>query len=139
MGFCGGYLVLGETGRPIEFHCTLPVLPERAQTILYGEALRPCLFSEHIGPPLIARARTSAPLVLVNQTESLGLGRNTNSRVALVQTNPDQEVAWQAADVRQAERIDAWLKQATLDLMEPFERICSAIEEAHLVTTPGRR
>lgn len=35
-GLFGGYLVLNQVGRPLEFHCTAPVKPNRAQEILYG-------------------------------------------------------------------------------------------------------
>ena len=35
-GLFGGYLLLNLAGRPVEFHCTAPVKPNRAQQILYG-------------------------------------------------------------------------------------------------------
>src|SRR4051812_23172961 len=42
-GLVGGYLLLNPLGRPVEFHCTAPVKPNRAQQILYGPTLRPYL------------------------------------------------------------------------------------------------
>ena len=33
-GLFGGYLVLNLAGRPLEFHCTAPIKPNRAQEIL---------------------------------------------------------------------------------------------------------
>src|SRR6266404_1210747 len=39
-GLVGGYLVLNALGRPLEFHCTAPVKPNRAQEILYGATLQ---------------------------------------------------------------------------------------------------
>ncbi len=38
-GLFGGYLVLNIAGRPLEFHCTAPIKPNRAQEILYGPTL----------------------------------------------------------------------------------------------------
>ncbi|MBL9124077.1 MAG: hypothetical protein JNG90_10630, partial [Planctomycetaceae bacterium] len=35
LGLIGGYLLLNLSGRPLEFHCTAPLKPNRAQQILY--------------------------------------------------------------------------------------------------------
>src|SRR5688500_11494160 len=45
-GLVGGYLILNSSGRPLEFHCTAPVKPSRAQQILYGPTLTPYLYGE---------------------------------------------------------------------------------------------
>ena len=52
-GLMGGYLVLNPAGRPLEFHCTTPIKPNRAQEILYGPTLEPYLFGEQIGKALV--------------------------------------------------------------------------------------
>lgn len=57
-GFFGGYLVLNASGRPLEFHCTAPVKPNRAQEILYGPTLQPYLYGEQIGQTLISKCQT---------------------------------------------------------------------------------
>ena len=31
LGLVGGYLILNTAGRPLEFHCTAPVKPNRAR------------------------------------------------------------------------------------------------------------
>jgi len=142
IGFCGGYLTLNRLGRPTEFHCTLPVLPERAQSILYGESLRPFLHSEHLGPALLAKARTSAQLVLVDQVESLGVSQLIAECVAIVKyprestVDPAVEPAlsWRAAIPEQRDTIREWINSLNLDLAEPFQRIRSAIQEAHMST-----
>jgi hypothetical protein len=56
-GVFGGYLLLNESGRPLEFHCTAPVKANRAQQILYGPTLRPYLFGEQIGFTLLSKAK----------------------------------------------------------------------------------
>ena len=45
LGTIGGYLILNASARPLEFHCTTPVKPTRAQEILYGATLKPVLFA----------------------------------------------------------------------------------------------
>ena len=131
VGFCGGFLVLNEIGRPLEFHCTLPVKPERSQQILYGKSLRQFLFSEHIGPPLIAKAKNKASIVVVNQSESLELRRHIAANVMLItdEENDRPIIAPMNADLETRLR-----ESAAFDLMEPFERIAAAIEEANTVT-----
>src|SRR5580693_507018 len=62
-GLIGGYLVLNSSGRPLEFHCTAPIKPNRAQQILYGPTLEPYLFGEQIGRALVTKS-TAPPLVI---------------------------------------------------------------------------
>ena len=56
-GLFGGYLVLNTAARPLEFHCTAPVKPNRAQQILYGPTLKPYLYGEQIGCTLVTKAK----------------------------------------------------------------------------------
>ncbi|MGQ9563158.1 MAG: hypothetical protein ACUVQH_13575 [Thermogutta sp.] len=88
-GFIGGYLILNGVGRPLEFHCTTPVKPNRTQQILYGATLRPYLFGEQIAPALIAKAKTSVRVVCVSQWESLSLASQITEPVALVCPDPE--------------------------------------------------
>jgi len=83
-GFFGGYLLLAATGRPLEFHCTTPVRPTRAQRILYGATLRPFLFGDRIGRTLLDRTRRRADVVLVDLAEALAVGEHCDIPVALV-------------------------------------------------------
>jgi len=56
-GLTGGYLVLNRAGRPLEFHCTMPLSPDKIQQILYGETLQPFLYGERIAQTLIQRSK----------------------------------------------------------------------------------
>jgi len=56
-GLTGGYLVLNKTGRPLEFHCTAPLSPDKIQQVLYGETLQPFLYGERIAQTLIQRSK----------------------------------------------------------------------------------
>ena len=55
-------------GRPLEFHCTTPLKPNRAQEILYGPTLESFLYGEQIGRTLIQQGGES-PLVVFTDAE----------------------------------------------------------------------
>jgi len=70
-GWLGGYLVLNALGRPLEFHCTAPVRPNRAQEILYGPTLQPYLYGEQIGRALLARTTNSTTIICTDVAPAL--------------------------------------------------------------------
>lgn len=83
-GFFGGYLIISDWGRPLEFHCTAPVLPNRAQQILYGPSLRPYLLGDQIGPTLLDKAKLSPQIILTDQVATLCLRSRGTIPMALV-------------------------------------------------------
>ena len=83
-GFFGGYLIISDWGRPLEFHCTAPVRPSRAQQILYGPSLRPYLLGEQIGPALAAKAKLAPQVILTDQAATLCLRSQSQVPMALV-------------------------------------------------------
>ena len=83
-GLFGGYLVLNRTGRPLEFHCTEPVKPTRAQQILYGPTLEPYLYGEQIGQTLLGKARTEPAIVCTDCEPALSVREFSKVPVALV-------------------------------------------------------
>jgi len=160
-GLFGGYLLLNCAGRPLEFHCTAPIKPNRAQQILYGATLEEFLFGEHIGRTLLAQTQlqplvvctdcppafsvrqfSTAPVVLVMDEQSCPgtagdcttLRANSQHRtveLTCFQVGRNRLAVPRAAeeDRRLAEeRLQRWAE--SLDLLEPFERIRQAIEEA---------
>jgi hypothetical protein len=72
-GFFGGYLLISRSGRPLEFHCTAPVRPTRAQQILYGPTLQSYLLGEQIGGTLVREATISPGIILTDQPAVLAL------------------------------------------------------------------
>jgi hypothetical protein len=72
-GLFGGYLVLNRLGRPMEFHCTAPIKPSRAQQILYGATLEPYLYGEQIGRALVGAAKTQPAAILTDRRPALAL------------------------------------------------------------------
>src|SRR5208282_481003 len=83
-GLFGGYLVLNLAGRPLEFHCTAPIKPNRAQQILYGPTLESFLYGEQIGSTLLGHAKTSPLVVCTDREPVLSLRDLVDVPVALV-------------------------------------------------------
>lgn len=81
-GLFGGYLLVNATGRPLEFHCTVPVRVSRAQEILYGASLKPYLYGEQIGPTLMAKAKTAPAFVCTDLQAVLAVREVVSTPVA---------------------------------------------------------
>ncbi len=151
LGLLGGYLLLNAAGRPLEFHCTAPVKPNRAQEILYGATLRPFLYGEQIGQTLLTKSKLTPVLVCTDSEAMLAVRDHTHIPVALVEDekrtgatagSPSSGLASfhlgqnelllpapYAADERTIR--EYWPAQADhLDLAEPFARIREALDEA---------
>ena len=83
-GLFGGYLVLNTAGRPLEFHCTAPIRPNRAQEILYGPTLEPFLYGEQIGHTLVSSARATPLVVCTDRLAALAVRDHVKVPVAVV-------------------------------------------------------
>lgn len=70
-GYFGGYLLINSVARPLEFHCTVPVQPTRAQSILFGPTLEEFLCGEQICRALLSRAKLQPQVVLVDSPAAL--------------------------------------------------------------------
>jgi hypothetical protein len=139
LGFVGGYLILNSAGRPLEFHCTAPVKPNRAQQILFGPTLESYLYGEQIGQTLLAKSSVELLAVCTDVERALCVRDYVATPVALVLPPHLREftvgrnrlaVPNHHDDDRQqmTERLGALI---SFDLAEPFERIREAVEEAH--------
>ena len=157
LGLFGGYLVLNAAGRPVEFHCTAPVQPSRAQEILYGPTLRPFLYGEQIAKALLHRAKSKPLLVCTDEWPAMAVRPLIGSPVLWVDATGDEQP--EHHDVPHAEATRADMLRFTLgeqsvavltthqddrrqvtdhwtehlqdfDLAEPFQRIRDAIKEA---------
>ena len=87
-GLIGGYLLLNENGRPLEFHCTAPVKPNRAQQILFGPTLGPFLYGEQIGQTLLAKGSLEPAAVYTDVPAALAVRDFVQTPVALVFGGP---------------------------------------------------
>lgn len=153
LGLFGGYLVLNAAGRPLEFHCTSPVKPNRAQEILYGPTLRPYLYGEQIGQTLIAKAKNEVALICTDHPACLA-AREFSERPVLLLLSESIDISGAAVGVRfelgrnqaavsaqftsdeeQAHAVYGQLHDG-VDLLEPFARIREALEEAQKSVRP---
>ncbi len=85
-GLYGGYLVLNLIGRPLEFHCTAPLKPNRAQQILYGPTLAPYLYGEQIAQALIRKAAVTPRAVFTDQAAVLAARGLLDLPIVLTET-----------------------------------------------------
>jgi hypothetical protein len=92
-GLFGGYLVLNAAGRPLEFHCTMPIKPNRAQEILFGPALKPYLFGEQIGQALLAKGKAAPVLLCTDVEPALTVREWTAAPTALLLATADDTAA----------------------------------------------
>ena len=139
-GFSGGYLVLNAAGRPLEFHCTAPVKPNRAQEILYGPTLQPFLFGEQIGQTLVSRSKASPLLVITDTEPALAVRPFCDVPVACVlsdQRDGTLRLGGHALVLERAHSRDGdalktlWSQHfENFDLQEPFDRIREALDES---------
>jgi hypothetical protein len=94
LGLIGGYLILNAVGRPLEFHCTAPVRPNRAQEILYGPTLAPFLYGEQIGQTLVAKGKCR-PLFVCTDVEPVLSAREFVPVPVVLITKGDEAVSGQ--------------------------------------------
>lgn len=83
-GFVGGLLVTNHFGRPLEFQCTAPLKPNRAQEILYGPTLIPYMLGDLIGRTLIEKVGVKPHLVLTERNDLLPMRDLVSIPVACV-------------------------------------------------------
>jgi hypothetical protein len=151
-GFFGGYLIVSELGRPLEFHCTSPVRPSRAQEILYGPTLQAYLLGEQIGGTLLAAAKLQVRLLLTDQPSMLAVRPAAGVTMAMVTARAAMNAELDASNCcdliaggcqlefapgfesdREAVVESIELLSKHVDLAEPFGRIHEAIYEAQRI------
>ncbi len=93
LGLVGGYLILNTAGRPLEFHCTAPVKPNRAQQILFGPTLDAYLYGEQIGQTLIAKGSVEPLAVCTDVERVLSVRDFVTPPVALVLREEDADAS----------------------------------------------
>jgi hypothetical protein len=146
LGFVGGLLVTNQLGRPLEFQCTAPVKPNRAQIILFGPTLSAYVSGELIGRTLLDRVGIAPDLVLTEQTDILQIRQHLKTPVACLNPVDREEhgdehsltirlgrnvVRLLEGHQRDLEplREAAKLIPDEADLREPFQRVCEALKE----------
>ena len=144
----GGLLLVNASGRPLEFHCTAAVKPNRAQEILYGPTLGAYLCGEQIGMALCNALQHRPTILLTDVPDVLALRPLVEFPLLLVVTEKSKRHDFTATLVESRLGdctifVEATYEQdltagkaifevsaANLDLREPFARIDEAISEA---------
>ncbi len=155
-GYFGGYLVTNQAARPLEFHCTMPVKPSRAQMLLYGPTMDAFVCGEQIAKALVGKAKVKPDVVLTDCAAVLALTTVSEVKAGLLHFEPESESGHflipegGAGEVRPF-HFESWLisiletqadSQAEIvnvlgqlssnfDLTEPFQRVLQALLEAH--------
>mgnify|MGYP001555475719 CR=1 FL=1 len=151
LGTVGGILIVDLRARPIEFHCSSPVLPSRTQEILYGQTLRHSLICDQIGKSLLAQIKQLPQLFITDEPLALDLQQYLTVPISALLDEACEED--EEKQERQSVLIDhqsgmhmklsggptqvdvartAWeARVGDWDGQEPLERIREAISEAH--------
>ena len=136
--FVAGLLVTNRYGRPLEFQCTSPVRPTRAQKLLYGNTLRPFLLGElmgralldRLGSPPDLRNHITIPMARVEESPEVPeaadqappLGRvRMGQRILSIHTAHQNDITALHQGAAQI--------SADSDLHEPLERVKQALSE----------
>ncbi|MCY2974228.1 MAG: hypothetical protein NTW52_06125 [Planctomycetota bacterium] len=157
-GYFGGLLVVNSLARPLEFHCTLPVKPNRAQSILYGPTLDDFVCGEQIARALLAKSKSKPVSIFTDTSAVLSVRHFISIPIGWIETeSKDNEQSALVIPVSssnrsyRSNRVDdtvvqvpeafledgqiiatTWKKLAPqIDLMEPFGRITEALFEAN--------
>ncbi|MBX3420293.1 MAG: hypothetical protein KF752_01925 [Pirellulaceae bacterium] len=160
-GYFGGYLVVNALARPLEFHCTLPVRPSRAQALLYGPTLHDFICGEQIAKALINKAKLKPQLIVTDSMPTLAVSliceiptvrlifpQQSDAEPPTLLTPHQSGLQASAMSVRgyefetvdddrqKALTVEQVLSQLSdkFDLHEPFDRIVEALYEAHPIT-----
>jgi hypothetical protein len=155
-GYFGGYLILNNHARPLEFQCTMPLRPSRAQEILYGSTLADFVCGEQIARALTSKAKLKPALILTDCSAVLSLARVSDQLVTCLAPQAEDKLGGASIPATAPERLHrislAGLTAAVLvdqshmaprlsetwqqldiafDIYEPFQRIAEALLEAH--------
>lgn len=155
-GYFGGYLITNLVARPLEFHCTMPVKPSRAQELLYGPTMDAFVCGEQIAKALVTKAKVKPAAVITDCPAVLGIASVSDVAAAYLQfpqrdEHPNfclpsgsagelvhiQVNQWQFSILSGQDATEKQLAQIlnaageNFDLTEPFQRVTEALLEAH--------
>jgi hypothetical protein len=149
----GAILVTDEQTKPVEFRVTAPIRPTSFQKTLYGELLIEHILVELVSIPLLNALSQKPNFIVVR--DPLFLGANEKQDIPILRIFKDGEVRFSGHKSEQISSIGGkyepilvetsksleadlpeFRKQLTdvfakRSLLEPFERIISAVQQVH--------
>lgn len=153
----GAFLLTDIETKPIEFRCTNPIRPSQLQTMLYGDILQRHIFVELIGEPLVQSVKEKPDIILVVESDFLHL--RTKIDIPIVLLTKDEQIVTVDGSQNEFQQLNSSSgrfepivlsthgdfpndKAQTRellgdifnkhDLIEPFSRISSALEQVHV-------
>lgn len=144
-----GLMVSDIRTRPLEFCVTSAVKPSTMQKILYGKVLKPSMYNDTLGLPLLTKSTQEKNVVFVKQANFLQLRPNVAFPIALLYSSAklgddesEREHIFQSIkiDLHPEYRMERdfvleIVRQVIvvngLDLFEPFDRVQIALNEVH--------
>jgi hypothetical protein len=131
----GGCLVTDALTRPLEFRVSGAVRPTNLQKVLYGDTLQEYISNDLLGLPLLQSLEVKPELVLVREAEFLKLRSKVQMPVLWARATVDGQYVLQAfpgfEQEAEAGRDALPRRLRGRNIMEPFLRIRTALEEAH--------
>lgn len=157
--FRGGVLVTDAQGKPLEFRCTSAIQPTAVQKTLYGGTLKAHMAVELTARPLLSAVKEEYDAVFVTQDDFIELRKAIKKPLLVVAkqgatlaTQGDAEAPaksdllaspsgkfepivltchWQHADDLDQTLPNLGVLFSRFDLIEPFDRIGSALRLLH--------
>lgn len=131
----GGCLVTDGWTRPLEFRVSGTIRPTSLQRVLYGDTLHEYICNDLLGLPMLQALESRPGLVLVRDAEFLKMRPKVEIPVLWVRGTVDGQYVLQAFPGFEQEA-EAGLEVLPRrlrgrNILEPFTRIRSALEEAH--------
>jgi len=153
--YLGGYLVTNQWGRPLGFHLSSAVQPNKVQQVLYAATLVPYVCADLIGKALVDKAGTPVQLVVTDREAVLDLRHKIEVPVVYLAPPDDARANGPGALQGPGQRglllchprfpndwatVKALLEQldASFDVAEPFGRIREAVSEARKMGVTSR-
>jgi hypothetical protein len=131
----GGCLVTDGQTRPLEFRVSGPIRPTSLQKMLYGDTMHEHICTDLIGMPIMETLESKPALVLVRDAEFLKLRPRLDIPILWVRGTVEGQYVLQAFPGYEQEAEsgrDALPRRLRgRNILEPFVRIRSALEEAH--------
>jgi hypothetical protein len=150
----GGILITDEQTKPLEFRVTAPVRPTNFQRTLYGDILMEHILVELVTVPLLSALSQKPDVIVVR--DPLFLGANERQSIPLVRVFKDGEIRFAGSNkaeqlssntgkyepilIETSKSLDSRLPEfrgrladvfAQRSLLEPFDRILTALQQVH--------
>ena len=131
----GGCLVTDDMTRPLEFRVSGAVRPSNVQKVLYGDTLHEYICTDLVGHPILGSLETDPDFVLVRDAEFLKVRPKVEVPILWVRGTVEGQYVLQGFPgyEEEAEKVrnDLPKRLRGRNILEPFVRVKSALEEAH--------